>query len=133
MIREDFPPPGSPSYLDGECDGWEYRITFRAGTLQKTYDMVRAFLDEEGYDDIPLPDNAEDLKLFRQDNRKKQLVMFEDNGYVHNPIKILFPASSKFRNALTLCLFNEKEPQHLLKFHRVLPPTPENEDESAEG
>jgi hypothetical protein len=46
--------------------------------------------------------------------------MFEDNGYVHNPIKILFPQDRRKRSTLILCIYNEADPQHLLKFHRIL-------------
>ena len=88
-LRDEFPPIGS-EYLGGESDGWEYRTTFAGSTLQQSYEMVCQFLEEEGYEEIPLPRNAEELILFRIPTRNKQILMFEDNGYVHNPIKILF-------------------------------------------
>jgi len=118
-LREDFPPAGS-EYLGGESDGYEYRTVFGGSKLEATYEMVRQFLQEEGYEDIPLPKDAEELKLFRLPTRNKQILMFEDNGYVHNPVKILFPADRRKRSTLILCLYNEADPQHLLKFHRVL-------------
>lgn len=119
MIRDDFPPPGNPSYLDGECDGWEYKVSFRGNSLEKTYAMVRAFLYEEGYGDVPIPASAEELKLFKVPAKKLQLDLFQENGYVHNPIKILFPPKPKFKNTLQVCLYNDKEPNHLLRFHNV--------------
>jgi len=118
-LRDNFPPAGT-EYLGGESDGYEYRTVFSGSKLQATYEMVCQFLQEEGYEDVPLPKDAEELKLFRLPTRNKQILMFEDNGYVHNPIKILFPADRRKRSTLILCVYNEADPQHLLKFHRVL-------------
>ncbi|MCI4651331.1 hypothetical protein [Phaeodactylibacter sp.] len=118
-LRDDFPPSGS-DYLGGESDGYEYRTVFGGSRLESTYEMVRQFLAEEGYEDVPLPKDAEELRLFRLPTRNKQILMFEDNGYVHNPIKILFPQDRRKRSTLILCIYNEADPQHLLKFHRIL-------------
>ena len=89
-LRTAFPNKGE-EYLGGESDGYEYRTVFSGSNLEATYEMIVQFLKEEGYEDIPLPRNAEELKLFRLPTRNKQILLFEDNGYVHNPIKILFP------------------------------------------
>ena len=118
-LREDFPPAGS-DYMGGESDGYEYRTVFAGSTLDHSYGMVRQFLDEEGYGDLPIPKNGEELLLFRIPTRNKQILMFEDNGYVHNPIKILFPPDRRKRTTLILCVYNELDPDHLLKFHGVL-------------
>ena len=118
-LRDNFPPAGS-DYLGGESDGYEYRTVFAGASLEKSYGMVRQFLQEEGYGDVPLPANAEDLGLFRLPTRNRQILMFEDNGYVHNPVKVLFPTDHRKRSMLILCLYNESDPEHLLKFHRVL-------------
>jgi len=118
-LREEFPPAGS-DYLGGSSDGYEYRTTFAGMNLGHTYEMIKQFLLEEGYDKIPLPNTEEDLLLFRLPTRNKQILLFEDNGYVHNPIKILFPIDRRKKKILTLCLYNEKAPDHLLRFHRVL-------------
>lgn len=118
-LREDFPEFGS-DYLGGESDGYEYRTVFAGARLQQSYDMIRQFLKEEGYGDVPLPKDAQELELFRLPTRNKQILLFEDNGYVHNPIKILFPADRRKRSTLILCIYNEQYPDHLLKFHRVL-------------
>lgn len=118
-LRDDFPAPGS-DYLGGESDGWEYRTVFAGSNLTATYAMVRQFLQEEGYEDIPLPNTAEDLALFRLSTRNQQILLFEDNGYVHNPVKILFPIDRRNKRTLILCIYNETEPQHLLKFHNKL-------------
>ena len=118
-LRENFPEAGS-DYLGGESDGYEYRSVFAGSKLEVSYNMILQFLKEEGYEDVPLPRNAEELLLFRLPTRNKQILLFEDNGYVHNPIKILFPLDGRKRNTLILCIYNEKDPEHLLKFHRVL-------------
>lgn len=113
-MREQFPEAGS-NYLFGACDGWEYRTAFSGGRLSIAYDMLKQFLQEEGYGDVPLPETVAELKLFKKP-RQAQLQLFAEVGYIHNPIKILFP---KLRNTLTLCVYNEKAPGHLLKFHGV--------------
>lgn len=117
-IREQFPLPGA-EYLGGTSDGWEYRSVFAGSKLAYTYEMVKQFLREEGYGDVPLPETVEALKLFKRP-RERQLQLFGEHGYVHNPVKILFPGDSRQRNALILCVYNEKESQHLLRFHGVL-------------
>ena len=114
-MREQFPEAGS-HYLGGSCDGWEYRTAFTGSRLAFAYDMLKQFLEEEGYGDIPLPETAAELKLFKKP-RHAQLQMFADRGYAHNPIKILFPGQ---RNTLVLCVYNEREDGHLLRFHGVL-------------
>jgi hypothetical protein len=118
-LRKEFPLAGA-DYLGGESDGYEYRTVFAGSSLAATYEMVRQFLKEEGYQDVPLPRDAEELKLFRLTTRNKQILLFEDNGYVHNPVKILFPVDRRKRSTLILCVYNETDPEHLLKFHRVL-------------
>jgi hypothetical protein len=118
-LRDDFPPAGT-DYLGGESDGYEYRTIFSGSSLDQSFDMIRQFLKEEGYKDVPLPRDARELVLFRLPTRNRQILMFEDNGYVHNPVKILFPIDGRRRNTLILCLYNEADPEHLLKFHRVL-------------
>jgi len=114
-MRVQFPEAGS-NYLGGTCDGWEYRTAFTGSRLAFTYEMLKQFLVEEGYADIPLPETAAELKLFKKP-RLAQLQMFADRGYAHNPIKILFPNQ---RNTLILCVYNEQEPGHLLRFHKVV-------------
>lgn len=116
-LRDDFPPAGS-DYMGGESDGYEYRTVFAGSSLEDSYAMLRQFLREEGYDDVPIPRNAKELHLFRLSTRNKQILLFEDNGYVHNPIRILFPPDRRKKNMLILCLYNESDPDHLLKFHR---------------
>lgn len=116
-MREQFPLPGS-DYLGGTSDGWEYRTVFAGSKLANTYEMVKQFLREEGYGDVPLPETAEALRLFKRP-RGRQLQLFGERGYIHNPVKILFPNDARQRNALILCVYNEQTPQHLLRFHGV--------------
>ena len=117
-IRHHFPEAGS-NYLGGKSDGWEYRTVFMGGRLEASYNMVLEFLREHGYEDVPVPADADALKLFRK-QRTSQLQLFPERGYIHNPLKILFHTEPKMRQALVLCLYNESVPQHLLKFHGVL-------------
>lgn len=114
-MREQFPEAGS-NYLGGTCDGWEYRTAFTGSRLAFAYEMLKQFLVEEGYADVPLPETAAEIKLFKKP-RFAQLQMFADRGYAHNPIKILFPNQ---RNTLILCVYNEQETGHLLRFHGVV-------------
>jgi hypothetical protein len=81
--------------------------------------MLRQFLHEEGYANVPLPESITELKLFKKP-RRGQLLLFSERGYTHNPVKILFPADAKQRNTLILCVYNEQEPSHLLRFHGVV-------------
>ena len=89
-LRDGFPPEGL-EYVGGESDGFEYRTVFSGMNLKYSYDMIKAFLVEEGYEDVPIPKTVEELNLFRLPTRNRQILLFEDNGYVHNPVKILFP------------------------------------------
>ncbi len=114
-MRAEFPPAGS-TYMGGSSDGWEYRSVFAGAKLSYSYEMVKQFLREEGYGDVPLPETVDDLRLFRRP-RTRQLQLFGERGYVHNPVKILFPDDPRQRNTLILCIYNEKAPNHLLRFH----------------
>lgn len=118
-MREQFPPAGS-DYLGGASDGWEYRTVFGGAKLAYTYEMLREFLREEGYGDVPLPATVEELRLFRRPRGGQQLQLFGERGYVHNPVKILFPDDPRQRNALILCVYNEQAPGHLPRFHGVM-------------
>ena len=116
-LKDKFPPAGS-EYVGGQSDGWEYKTTFSGSNLKHSYEMVKAFLKEEGYEHLPLPQTATALALFRLKTRNKQILLFEDNGYVHFPIKILFPTDGRQKRTLILCIYNEKAKNALLKFHR---------------
>ena len=116
MIRESFPLEGS-NYEGGVSDGWQYQIKFAGTNLQASLDMIKIFLAEEGYTDVPIPQTADELLLFRLPTKQEQILLFGDNGYVHNPIKILFDPSDKLTKKLILCIFNEKAENHLLRFH----------------
>ncbi len=106
--------------LDGTSDGYCYQSYFGGATLAHSLAMIKEFLKEEGYDDLPLPKDVEELKKFKLPTRNRQILMFEDNGYVHNPIKILFPSDPKKSKMLLLEIYDENAPNHLLRFHRKL-------------
>jgi hypothetical protein len=116
-LRTDFPEAGS-NYQGGTCDGWEYRVVFTGTRLSDVYAMVRAFLEEEGYGDLPVPANAHELKLFKKP-RTHQPGLFEQPGYIHNPIKILFLPSQSRRFTLGLFVYHEQSEGHLVRFHGV--------------
>lgn len=116
-IREEFPLDGS-DYCGGHSTGLVYTSVFQGKKGEVSYDMICTFLKEEGYGDIPLPKDFEELLLFKLQTRNKQILLFEDNGYVHNPIKILFPKSGRSTRKLILEIYNEKAEGHLLRFHR---------------
>ena len=118
LLRYNFPPPG-PVALGGESDGYCYRTQFAAGRIGPTYELIRHFLREHGYGNVPIPADVEELRRFRLPPKlRHQLSLFGEDGYVHNPVKILFPKAGRARGALVLELHNEAEPGHLLKFHR---------------
>ena len=119
-MREQFPEAGS-GYMGGSSDGWEYRSVFAGAKLAHSYEMVKQFLLEEGYGNVPLPATAEQLRLFRRP-RSRQLQLFGEEGYIHNPVKILFPSDPRQRNTLILCIYNEQAEHHLLRFHGVVNP-----------
>lgn len=119
-MREQFPPAGS-NHLGGSSDGWEYRTVFGGAKLAYTYEMVKQFLREEGYGDVPLPATADDLKLFRRP-RDRQIQLFAERGYEHNPVKLLFSNMPGQRNVIIVCLYNEQTPDHLLRFHGLVRP-----------
>jgi hypothetical protein len=114
MIKDEFPPEGS-RYEGGISDGWQYQVRFRGANLQASLDMIKIFLQEEGFGDVPLPENADILLYFKLPSKKEQIILFKENGYAHNPIKILFDARDA--KALILCIFNINVNNHLLRFH----------------
>lgn len=119
-LRYNFPAAGEEAAGGHTEDGYLFRITFAAGRLDRTYSMVRNFLKEQGYGALPLPANEDELRQFRLPPKlRHQLSLFGDNGYVHNPIKILFPIPAGHRGALVLEIYNEAQKDHLLRFHRL--------------
>lgn len=118
-LKDTFPGKGE-EYLGGESDGLVYRTVFAGSTLEASYDMILQFLREEGFGEIPLPKDAEELELFRLPTRNGQILLFEDNGYVHNPIKILFPVDRRQKRKLILEIYNSEAEDHLLRFHNRL-------------
>ncbi|MCP9237503.1 hypothetical protein [Lewinella sp. JB7] len=118
QVRHDFPLAGE-SRQGGVSDGRCFTITFAAGRLEQTYALIRGFLREQGYGDVPVPADLAELRAFRLPPKlRHQLSLFGEDGYVHNPVKILFPPPGAKRGALILELHNERAPGHLLRFHR---------------
>jgi hypothetical protein len=116
-LRRQFP-TAEADYEGGQSDGYEYRVVFSARTWEQCYELVQAFLREEGYADVPVPTDAAELLHFRHPSRNRQVLLFADEGYVHNPLKILFPRGGKSRfKQLELRLYNERAEGHLLRFH----------------
>jgi hypothetical protein len=119
-IRYNFPAAGETMEGGSSEDGYCYRVVFAAGRLERSFEMVKAFLEEQGYGELPLPQDTEELRRFRLPPKlRHQLSLFGDNGYVHNPVKILFPVPAGRRGALVLELYNEGHQNHLLRFHRM--------------
>lgn len=118
-LRTDFPTVAGV-YDGGESDGYCYRTSFAGATLQHSLEMVRAYLKEQGYGELPLPKDEDELNMFRLPTKNRQILMFEDNGYVHNPIKILFSDKPSQQRLLKLEIYDENAPNHLLRFHRRL-------------
>lgn len=117
-LRDNFPKAGE-EYLGGASNGWEYKTSFTGTTLKDTYLMVQKFLEEEGYENIPIPKDVNELLLFKNPKSQMQLRLFNERGYFHNPIKIFFPNGKRKENTLVLCIYNEKHREHLVRFHGV--------------
>lgn len=118
VIRHSFPPEGDQRE-EGKSDGYCFTIIFAAGKMEKSYDLIKSFLREQGYAGVPLPKTTEDLRKFRLPPKlRHQLSLFGENGYVHNPVKILFPIPAGRQGALRLEIYNERSEDHLLLFHR---------------
>ena len=118
-LRTNFP-LAEEEYLGGVSDGWEYKISFAGTTVKDSYNMLTKFLEEEGYGDLPFPKNVKELLFFKNPPKRKQLQLFNEKGYFHNPIKVFFPNGKRKENTLELSIYNEKTPNHLLKFHGLL-------------
>ena len=119
-ISEFFPPKDS-NHLGGISDGLRYRTVFGGTSLAQSYGMLRQFLSEEGYEDVPLPADAAALKLFRHPPGKKAIKLFEEYGYIHYPIKIFFHPHLSKEHTLILYIYNKNTSQPLLHFHDRLP------------
>ncbi len=117
-LRDRFPGAGERPH-GGLSDGYCFRMTFAAGRPAASYELIRAFLREQGYGNVPVPADVEELKKFRLPQKlRHQLSLFGDDGYVHNPLRICFPPPGGRRGSLLLEICDERAPGHLLRFHR---------------
>lgn len=116
-IRHEFPPYGS-AVQGGHSDGLVYRTAFRGSSLEATLAMVRAFLDEEGYEDVPMPRDGATMLAFLRPEDGRHPHLFEQPDYAHDPVRILFAKRDRLRRKLVVELYNEAAPDHLLRFHR---------------
>ena len=57
----------------GVSDGVVFTTVFAGSTYVNTFEMVKEFLKENDFGDLPLPKNFEELKLFRLKCMKNQL------------------------------------------------------------
>ncbi len=116
-LRHDFPPYGSTA-LGGTSDGVLYTTCFAGTTLEATLGMVRVFLDEEGYEDVPIPATTEEMLAFLQPEEGAHPHLFARPAYAHNPVRLVLPARDRLRRKISVELYNEHVPGHLLRFHR---------------
>lgn len=119
-LRNNFPKKGE-EYLGVTTDGWEYTTSFTGSTIQDSFQMLQRFLNQEGYQDIPLPNSIEELLLFKNPPNQPQMMLFNERGYFHNPIKIFFPNGKRKESDLILKVYNETAEKHLLRFHDIEP------------
>lgn len=115
MIREAFPPDGS-QYEGGLSDGWVYQIKFTGKNNVSTYQLLKSFLIEEGFNDVALPNKAEELLLFKFPPPSAQLSIFNEVGYFQYPIKIFFDPKERITKTFILCIYNERAENSLLRF-----------------
>jgi len=115
-IRSNFPSE-SEEILGGLSDGLVFSTIFAGTTYANSYQMILEFLKEEGFENLPVPKDFDELKMFRTKCLKNQLKLFDDIGYQHFPIKILFPELRKYpKKALLLKIYNEDIDDNLLRF-----------------
>lgn len=116
-LRHEFPPYES-EILGGTSNGLIYRTAFAGSSMEATLAMVRTFLYEEGYSDIPLPSNAEDMLRFLNPEPGRHPHLFEDPDYAHYPVRLILPRRDRLRKKLIVEFYNEAAPDSLLRFHR---------------
>ena len=123
-LRDHFPPYGSEA-LGGHSDGLVYTTAFAGTSLDATLAMVRQFLDEEGYADVPIPRTGAEMLCFLHPEHGRHPHLFERPDYAHDPVRLVLPARDRLRRKLIVELYNESAPEHLLRFHRRLDPARE--------
>ena len=117
QVRHDFPPYGSDAH-GGESDGLVYRTAFAGSSMTATLAMVREFLTEHGYGEVPLPATDEEMLSFLQPEQGRHPHLFEEPDYAHYPVRLVLPKRDRRRRKLIVELYNEAAPDSLLRFHR---------------
>ena len=104
MIKNNFP-KNMEEYKGGKSDGWCFRIDLWAETENKVIEMIKEFLNNEGYSDIPIP-KAERLwwDYLRPDSNGIE------GSFIWYPIQIY--QNSYKKNAVSLFIYNENHPEH---------------------
>lgn len=102
-IRNNFP----QSREEGS-DGYAFTRIFSGRTTIEAYEKLKIFLSENGYRDIPVPEDLDELYLMMGEDRL-------EGKYKHNPIEISF--FSYNTKQLLLTIYDESYPNHLLLFH----------------
>ncbi len=113
-------------FFGGESNGLVYKTSFFGTTLKSSFEMVISFLEEQGYSDIPRPNDAEELSAFLRPAANTTQGLFDQPCYAHNPIRISFVRGDRKRRKLVLELYNEVAPDHLLRFHQRVCPEKES-------
>lgn len=108
--------------MGGTSDGLIYTTAFAASSLDATLALIRAFLDEQGYPEVPIPRTGTEMLAFLQPEHGRHPHLFEQPDYAHNPVRLVFPRRDRLRRKLVVEIYNESAPEHLLRFHRRLDP-----------
>jgi hypothetical protein len=104
-MNKNNSPSKNNLFNSNTSDGWHFQVGFRDKSDEKIFSQVRAFLDENGFSDIPLPKTAERL-WWDYLNPKS----FSKGIYVYHPI-IISP-SPYHVDAIILSIYNENHPNH---------------------
>ena len=108
MNKEEFFVKNPPD------DGWVYQTAFDGDTEEESFDNLRKFLQENGFGDIPMPQNARRLWF--------DYLRPDDNGnfvrFIWHPI--IISQSEYHKNGLVLSIYNEQIEDHLKLWEEVV-------------
>ena len=104
MIKNEFPKKEGHCH-GGYSDGYQFKIDFLGETDQSSLEMLRAFLDKHGYEEIPLPEVERLWWDYMQPDSSGNI-----GSFVWHPIVI---TSSRFGlHALSLSIYDTSNPEH---------------------